>query len=192
VQSNNPAVAPDQGAGTEPAAIALIPVWKQVDAPLREELVAFWQQHRALAAGADAHGRAGQAVCIARDGRGALVGVSTAFPRVIPRLRQPMYCYRNFIAAPWRGQRLAAPFLMRSRTALQVYNAALETPESIGMLIELENRALAMHRSDAHWSDVGFTFIGYSRRGLPLRVSYFDGARLLAPVDRSRSVGAYG
>jgi hypothetical protein len=131
-------------------------------------------------------------VFLARAGGGALAGVSPAVPRVVPRLRQPMYYYGNFIAPPWRGQRLAAPFLMRSRTTLQVYNGARERPECIGMLIELENHALARHRNDAHWSEVGFTFIGYSVRGLPMRVSYFDGARLLPPVDAPRRTGAYG
>jgi len=174
------------------ASIELIPVWKQVDAELRAELVAFWREHRAIAAAADARARASQAVCIARDGRGTLVGVSTALPRMVPRLRQPMYYYGNFIAAAHRGQRLAAPFLMRSRSTLQVYNAGLQRPECIGILVELENRPLAAHRNQAHWSDVGFSFIGYSVRGLPLRVSYFDGARLLDPADVPRRTPAYG
>ena len=44
-----------------------------------------------------------QAVCIARDEAGAICGVGTAVVRCCPRLRQPMYYYRQFFAKSLRG-----------------------------------------------------------------------------------------
>jgi hypothetical protein len=157
-------------------------VWKKVSPELETELVEFWNSHKAVGNDADPTKRAKQAVCIARDDKGQLVGVSTAHPRIVPRLRQPMYYYRNFIAEPARKQKLGTAFLEHSRKALQDFNVAQSKPLCLGMIIELENKPLAAHRNEAQWKE-GFTFIGYSPKGNPLRVSYFDGIKLFPPAQ---------
>ena len=156
-------------------------VWKKITPELEAELVKFWTSNKAVGNDADPSKRAKQAVCIARDDKGQLVGVSTAHPRIVPRLRQPMYFYRNFIAESARGQKLSPAFLEATKKALQDYNLGLSKPLCLGMIIELENKAIAAHRSEAQWKE-GFTFIGYSPKGLTLRVSYFDGVKLFAPA----------
>ena len=50
----------------------ITPVWKQVDAGLAEELLAFWQRSGAIADAGQAALRAEQAVCIGRDASGAI------------------------------------------------------------------------------------------------------------------------
>ena len=110
-------------------------------------------------------------MCIARDASGAICGVGTAFVRVLPRLRQPMYYYRQFFAPEFRGQKQAIPFFNRARQVLQDYNAGLAEPESLGVLLELENQQLATHYTRAHEPAADSTFIGYSPRGsAPARV----------------------
>jgi len=163
-------------------------VWKQVSPELEAEIVKFWTENKAIGAEKDAAKRAKQVVCIARDESGALVGVSTAHPRIVPRLRQPMYYYRNFIAESARGQKLAPVFLEMSKQALQEYNLGLSKPLCLGMIIELENKGLAQHRNEAQWKE-GFTFIGYSPKGLTLRVWYFEGVKLFAPVRVKKQAG---
>jgi hypothetical protein len=155
-------------------------VWKQITPELEAELVRFWTKNKAIGEEKDAAKRAKQVACIARDDKGDIVGVSTAQPRIVPRLRQPMYYYRNFIAEGARGQQLAPEFLEQTKQVLQEYNLALSKPLCLGMIIELENKGLAAHRNEAQWKE-GFTFIGYSPKGLPLRVWYFEGVRLFAP-----------
>ena len=157
-------------------------VWKKVTPELEAELLAFWSANNAVGNDADPTKRAKQAVCIARDEKGQLVGVSTAHPRIVPRLRQPMYYYRNFIAEPARGQKLAAAFLEASKKALQEFNLSQSKPLCLGMIIELENKAIAAHRNEAQWKE-GFTFIGYSPKGNVLRVWYFDGIKLFPPAQ---------
>ena len=164
-------------------------VWKQVSPELEAELVRFWTENKAIGREEDAAKRARQVVCIARDEQDKLVGVSTAHPRIVPRLRQPMYYYRNFIAESARGQQLAPVFLERSKQALQEYNLGLSKPLCLGIIIELENKALAAHRNEAQWKE-GFTFIGYSPKGLTLRVWYFEGVKLFAPARMKRPAGA--
>jgi hypothetical protein len=167
-------------------AYEITPVWRSATPGLIAELVDLWGRAGAIADPAKAALRAREAVCIARDADGVLCGVGTAVLRVLPRLRQPMYCYRQFFSPPFRGRKQTMPFFNHARKVLQAYNAALAEPESLGVLVELENPLLATHYDRACVPEAGSVFIGYSPRGLQLRVSYFDGARLLAPVLPAR------
>ena len=168
------------------APFEIIPVWKHFTPELSAELIDLWGLTKAIPDPDKAAVRAQQAVCVARDASGAICGVGTAFVRVLPRLRQPMYYYRQFFAPEFRGQKQAIPFLNRARQVLQDYNAGLAEPESLGVLLELENQQVAAHHTLAYEPAADSTFIGYSPRGLHLRVSYFDGARLLPPASPRR------
>lgn len=159
----------------------IVPVWDEVTAELKSELLAFWKRNRAIGDPALADRRASQAVCIARAD-GELCAVSTAVVRVLPRLRQPMYYYRLFFAKNARGQGQVMAFYNRSREVLQAYNASLPAPESLGVLLELESCFLSTYYKRAYVAEGDSTFIGYSPRGLPLWVSYFDNAELLPPT----------
>ena len=160
-------------------------VWKEVTPELEAELVEFWISNGAIADWQQASERTKRVVCLARSEQGAIVGVSTAHARVVPRLRQPMYSYRSFIAVEFRNEALAAAILVKTKSVLQEFNLALPRPRCLGLIIELQNPALAAHRTEAQW-DEGPVFIGYSPKGLPLRVWYFEGVRLFAPAAVSQ------
>ena len=113
--------------------VEFVPVWKQVTPELAQELVAFWQEQKAVLDPATAQRRVDQVVCIARDADGALCGVGTALLKIIPRLRQPTYYYRQFFAKALRGQHQELPFFLRCKQVLQQYNAGLQRPESLGI-----------------------------------------------------------
>lgn len=162
--------------------VEFIAVWGQVTPELQAELVGFWTRHKAIEDAGIAAARVRQAVCIARDGEGEIVAVGTAFLKVLQRLRQPVYYFRQFFAPGFRGKGQAIPFFNHARQVLQAHNAALPSPESLGVLVELENGMLASRYTLAHVAAGDSTFIGYSPRGLQLRVSYFEGARLFAPA----------
>lgn len=170
----------------------ITPVWKQVGPELKEELLAFWQRSGAIPDAGRAAMRAEQAVCIGRDGEGAICGVATAVLRTLPRLRQPTYYYRQFFDESQRGKRQAIPFANAAKAILEAYNAGLDEPESLGMLVELENTLLSSRYNAAVEPRSGYAFIGYSPRGLALRVSYFTDAVLKPPVAvrRRRGVAA--
>jgi hypothetical protein len=169
-------------------ALEITEVWKQVTPELQAELLEMWQRNNALHNPALAATRAGQAVCVGRDEAGRIVAVGTAVTRVLPRLRQPMYYYRQFFAEEFRGQKQAVPFFARAKDILEAYNASLDAPESLGLLLELENPQLATRYNMAQGPMT--TFIGYSPRGLQLRVAYFKDAALLPPRDLPRREGA--
>ena len=168
------------------AGLQVAAVWQQVTPALVEELARFWLQHNAIGDADKAALRARQAVLVARDVDGNLCGVATAVLRVLPRLRQPLYYYRQFFAPQLRGRYQVLTFFRRAKQVLQAYNAALPRAESLGLLMEIENPQLARQFNRAHMPQTQATFIGYSPAGLQLRVSYFDGAELLPPVSPAR------
>ena len=156
-------------------------VWQAVDDAVAAELVALWERHGALQGDA-ARARARQAVCIGRDDDGQVCAVATAHVVVLPRLRQPMYYYRQFFADAYRGQDQTIPFMKHARQALQDHNAARQRPEALGVLLELRNPTLAAAYTKASYAEHGYTFIGYSPEGFKLYVSYFPDAELLPPA----------
>lgn len=162
--------------------IEILPVWRQVTPELAQELIAFWREQKAIVDDAAAEQRAQQVVCIARDADGALCGVGTAVVKILPRLRQPTYYYRQFFAKPLRGQHQELPFFQRCKQVLQDFNAGLKRPESLGILLEIENAKIAAAYKAAVEPGFDAVFIGYSPRGLQLRVSYFENATLLPPA----------
>jgi len=170
----------------------IIPVWKKVDAALKQELLDFWSRNKALREGDQADMRADQAVCIGRDQEGQVCAVATAVLRVSPRLRQPTYYYRQFFDPSQRGQHQTVPFVKRACEVLQEWNAAQAEPEAIGVLAELQNPKLKSRYSTAVIPEAGFIFVGYSPRNFPLFVSYFEGAVLKppAPLRRARQPAA--
>ena len=173
--------------------IEIVPVWKALSPELAAELVAFWRDQNAIQNEAAATRRTEQAVCIARDADGALCGVATAMIKVLPRLRQPMYYYRQFFARSLRGQHQELAFFQFAKRVLQDYNAALPKAESLGILLEIENAKIAAAYRRAHEPGFEATFIGYSPRGLQLRVSWFDDAMLLPPAPvRAPALAARG
>ena len=167
-----------------------VPVWKQITPPLGEELTAFWRDNKAIVDDAAAALRVNQAICIARDQSGAICGVATAVVKVLPRLRQPMYYYRQFFAKSMRGRSQFIPFYQAAKTILQDYNASLEKPESLGILIETENAKISSAYNHAFEPAFAAAFIGYSPRGSHMYVSYFDGAVLQTPAPIRAPVSA--
>lgn len=157
-------------------------VWKKVSPELAAEITGFWIDAKALPKGSDPGERAQQVAVIMRDGSGAIAALSSAVPDVVPRLRQVLYCYRTLCAAGHRGNHTSLTMLQCSQKALLEYNQSLPQPEAIGIYMEIENRMIAEHYDEAFWPRTGFSFIGYSPRGLVLRAYYFPGFKLQAPA----------
>lgn len=157
-------------------------VWQKVSEQLSTEIVAFWKAESALPADEDPDKRAKQVAVVMRDGDGAIAAISTVAIKRIPRLQQPLYYYRTFCAEKYRGQHTMLDMLSHCQASLLKYNTELDTPEAIGMLIELESKMLAGRYDEAQNTETGFSFIGQSPRGFNLFVRYFPGFRLQPQV----------
>src|SRR6185312_5036591 len=68
---------------------------------------AFWEREQANVSGDEATRRLDQVVAHVVDEHGELVAVATVAQKVLPRLGQPMYCYRCFDTRRrcWRNTR---------------------------------------------------------------------------------------
>ena len=164
--------------------LEIVPVWKQVTPELSSELIAMWARNRALPDPTKAAERAAQAVAVGRDTEtGALWGVGTAVLGIVPSFGQPTYLYRQFFDVGARGLKQTMPFLNCIRDTLEAYNASLPKPESVGVMIELQNDEMAQRYRDMFEEEARAHFIGWSPRGRQLRVMYFDGARILLGPD---------
>jgi hypothetical protein len=168
--------------GVRGMAVEIIPVWNKVGPELQAELARFWIDHKAMLDESKAAERAAQVVCIARDGD-KLVGVSTAYPRIVPLLRQPMYYYRNYISPAYRSAGLSIPFINQSFDEIERQEAAKEKALCIGVILSIENQRLVKHYDQARWWQSGFVYAGISRDNAQLRVKYFEGARLRPPAQ---------
>ncbi|HET7932434.1 MAG TPA: hypothetical protein VFL63_13725 [Rhodanobacteraceae bacterium] len=173
---------------SEPTPFRYVTDWQNLDDDDAQAIREFWLREHANVAGAEAERRVQQTIARVLDAEGELVAVSTAEPKVIPRLMQPMYYYRCFVGAAWRDRKLARPLLRHSFDALEAWAREHDFP-CIGMLLELENAGFARTLQRARWESVDFSFIGRSRRGLDLRVRYFRGAKLKTRAEVAAGVG---
>ena len=165
---------------TDKHAYKTITDWQQLDAADGEAIRAFWLREQANVEGDVATHRLAQVVAHVVDESGELAAVATVEPKILPRLGQPMYYYRCFVGKTWRSSKLVRPLLRHTQKVLERYARKHDFP-CIGILLELENEGFADTLRWAHWSGVGFSYIGVSPRGLDLRVWYFRGARLKTP-----------
>lgn len=168
-------------------------VWKKITPELITELTDFWVRENALPKGAQPVRRAEQVVVVMRDDAdGSIVAVSSVIARVVPRLRQVLYYYRTFCAEKHRRNNTSIPIMQATQTALRDYNLGLPKPEAIGIIVEIESTYINQRYPEAFWEATKFGFIGYSPRGLPVRVHYFTGFKLQPPVRIARAQGATG
>jgi hypothetical protein len=86
------------------------------------------------------------------------------------------------VGKAWRTERLLRPLMRHTQKVLEAYARENDYP-CIGMLLELENQGFSDTLRRAHWTGIGFSYIGVSPRGLDLRVWYFRGARLKTPAQ---------
>jgi hypothetical protein len=150
----------------------------QTDLPDEGEAVlAFWRKENAIGDENQAKQRLKEIVLQARDESDEIAGVCTAVPVTLPRLGQPMYYYRCFIAPRWRKSRLILYLFKRAFELLEGHAVRNDYP-CIGLLSELENSRFAQMGRIPVWPDIDFVYIGKSQRGHDLRVRYFRGAKL--------------
>jgi GNAT superfamily N-acetyltransferase len=156
--------------------------WQSVDPALRDETVAFWDRHGAIADPAAARRRADQLVAVARSEGpdGEIAGVCTAVPRPIPDLGQTLYYYRTFVAPSFRGAFLMQRLMRVAVAELERYSQVHPEHSAAGVYLELESPLFRTHLRQAVWPRQGleFVYIGRTPAGLERRLLWFRHARI--------------
>jgi len=154
-------------------------VWGTKPPTLRAEIMAFWLRTGALSTQEEAEKRVDQVIFLARTTvEQQIVAVSSVYLQVNLQLGYPCYYFRCFVEESHRRAALAFHLLLAAREALNARFTSGENTQAIGMVIEVQNEALRQFRTEAVWPRSGFVYIGRNGRGDPVRVSYFDGARI--------------
>ena len=159
--------------------------WRNLSHDNAERVRLFWRQHEAISDAGDLERRLAQVAMIAFAPDGAVAGVSTAMPLLIPRFGQPMYYFRAFVGTAWRKSKLVRDLTNRSCKGLEGFARERGFP-CIGVLLELENQGFYRALRKPVWWNPRFYYVGKSDRGLEVRAYYFEGARLKSAEEVSR------
>jgi|GEM_PF-3586788 len=150
-----------------------------LSAAQQEELITLWLEAGVLSSRKDCLARIPQVAALAYSSTGAIVGVGSVFPTVVPHLKVKLLGYRSFISPGVRGGQTATELLnlifedQNSRFA----NGDSATPLP-GMVYLLQNAQLNASVVDAVSPRSGFVLAGFDKQGRQIRARYFDDAML--------------
>ncbi len=154
-------------------------IWTAKTSEVQAEIVDFWLQTGALATYEEAAKRVAQVIFLSRaKANGQIVAVSTVYIQFNQQLGHPFYYFRCFVAEAHRRASLALHLLQAAREELNMRFTTGENPQTLGLVLEVQNEAIQQHLTTAVWPRTGFVYIGRNPRGDHVRVSYFDGARI--------------
>lgn len=159
--------------------IEFTPVWGTGSNKLRTQAIELWKRNNALPNAEAIEQRATEIVMIAFK-REQPIAVSTVRKRQIKLLNDNFfYEYRCFVDPSARIPALDVRLSRMSFDLLQEW--ALEHDSNVkGIITILENENLKREKfwRKAVWPVLNMVFVGYTQGRNPIRVSYFDRARI--------------
>lgn len=154
-------------------------IWTTQTPEIETEIIDFWLRSGALPNREEALKRVGQVTVLGRTAaEGQIVSVSSVYLQFNQQLGYSFYYFRCFVEEQHRRAYLARHMLLATQKELNSRFVAGENPQVLGMIIETQNSILRQHRTRAVWSETGFIYIGRNERSEPVRVFYFDDARI--------------
>jgi hypothetical protein len=155
----------------------------RLDPELAERLVSFWTSHGVLSE-PDARQRLDEVVCVRFDANDRIVGVNSAYAATAPLVGRPAWIYRRFLG-PEADEQADRQMLATAHAALEEEFAG-RPGEPLGVCVLVADRRMIERRPEAVWPvgddepkpGEGFLFAGYTDRGVQVRISWFDGARI--------------
>lgn len=151
-------------------------VWESKSSELVKEIVATWEEAKALPKNVDATTRAQEVVLVVRDNSQKIVGITTAKNRLYAHLKNELYFIRGFIVPKFRIPGLFARMIIQTLNTLESdFLNSSEEKRPIGAIAEVENSRLKQANVTRLTS--GMTLLGFSPKDHPVYVYYFKGAR---------------
>jgi hypothetical protein len=151
-------------------------VWPDPSPEVRQQVMDFWAAEGAIHAPEVATQRSSELVVVARSSTGQIAGVSTIQARSVFRLGFDSFYYRTFVGRDHRRKNLAPRILQQAYRELdERFSLGLDNGVR-GLVIEAESSIIAGPAGEASWAKRGMpgcVFIGWSQRGLQLRIWYF-------------------
>ena len=146
-----------------------------------QEIARLWRSENVLTDDRQIEQRLTQVVFVLKDSvSGAVVGVSTSEKKRIPALNNHyFYEFRCFIATANRVAGLDVRFSKETFDFLETVSKE-DVDKPIGIFSILENEKLRQEPvwRRAVWPEIDMFFVGYTPSGNPIRVHYFNGAKI--------------
>jgi hypothetical protein len=159
----------------------LVSVWQKNDPTMTAQATDLWNRLGILPARITPAERAKQ-LCAGVYVGGTLCGVSTMELSFFPPLRARFGFFRCLVANDIRRRGLATTLTIYSRNVLAAWSEQNPQERVLGMATVIENPKLDELARLPVWStsefDNGLTLIGHTARGLQIRLSWFEHARL--------------
>jgi hypothetical protein len=140
---------------------------------IQQEIITFWQEHKALPTGADARERCQQVFFVARNESNEIVALCTVYVADFGQPPEPHYHYRMFIRPADRHSGLAHYMTRRTRERL----AAEYAPgKPVGLVVITENAALMNPGVRQIFTAAGYEHKGTDPRGCDIWLKRFAAA----------------
>ena len=160
--------------------IRWVNVWGTQDQAIKEQAKDFWRKHKVIRREEVLARRAEQLVYLAYNAKEEVIAISTALKSKVKLLNDNyLYQYRCLVDPNHRVLGLDVHLTLESLKELEA--AAKNDPDKpIGVFVVVENEKLhgdKIHRA-AVWRAYKMYFVGYDSKDQPVRVYYFEGARI--------------
>jgi hypothetical protein len=155
-----------------------------------EDAIAFWLAEGILAED-EARRRAAEILYVGVHREAGLVGISTAYPEVLDRLRLPMWNQRGYVAPAHRQSNLGMFFAIWGIARLrELYETGRDT-RAAGVVQVLQNEGLMRYFRKGWEPPTDMVFIGETTSGHHVRIHPFPGAEVPLPPGHAAAPG-YG
>jgi len=151
-------------------------VWEDKSPELKEEIVDFWIEEKAIPQREIAEKRVDEVCLIARDAENKIISVNTVYKQYSPELKNYFYYYRTFVCPRARKYNVIGEMLFNTIDRLEERFAEKIDNETIGIFLEVENKDLKKRFNQAIWPSSNFVYVGTNQKGDHLRVHYFKNA----------------
>ena len=155
--------------------IQFINIWKSKDLVPKKQLIEFWQKWRIIKTEKEIENRADQGLFLVIHNN-EVKGVSTAVEYDFRQLKNRFFLFRCFIDPTFRVPGLDPKLTLLSRDFLEGLFSKGKT-ECKGILTVVQSNRLH-NRSWAIWPVTKFVYIGDTSNGFPMRVYYFNRAKI--------------
>ncbi|MEK6781266.1 MAG: hypothetical protein AABY93_06150 [Bacteroidota bacterium] len=153
-------------------------VWSKNDSFIKKQAMEFWKKQNVLINEEVLEQRSRELIMVATDGNQNIIATSTAVKRKLQTLNNNwFYEYRCFIAQSNRVLGFDTHLTLESLQALEE-DSTSDPDKPIGVYVVAENENLHKKVTEAVWRPYKMYFIGFTVKGLPIRVYYFKGAMI--------------
>lgn len=153
-------------------------VWQQERPDIVEAVTKMWLSSFAFSDVDAARERATQLVYVVRNRDGDIIGASTGFKAYIKMIKNYCYAVRLMLDPAYRIPGLAQKLLVLTRDHFQsIAHEEKENP-CVGVITLVENDQIRNGLTQAVWPASKMVYVGKTKRGYPIRLYYFPGARI--------------